>query len=131
VQLLDGAKRSINELLSSLGEPLDFADFEILCALQLKPLSSEELAKLTETQLPQLLRAVRRLLAENLVRVEEGEVSLTPRGERVRARTLPLIERAERTLSAVLSSERRESFSRDLGCILQELGSPQHVPKPR
>jgi DNA-binding MarR family transcriptional regulator len=102
VQLLDSARRSIDELLSSLGEPLDLTDFEILCALRTKQLCPEELATLSETELPELLRAIRRLVAENLVRVKAGEVSLTARGERLRARTVPLVEQVERALLAVL-----------------------------
>lgn len=122
VQLLDSAKRSLDELLSSLGEPLDLTDLEILCALRTKQLCPEALATLSETQLPELLKAIRRLVAENLVRVKAGEVSLTPRGERIRARTEPLVEQAERTLLAALPSARRESFSRELDCILRTLG---------
>jgi DNA-binding MarR family transcriptional regulator len=131
LQLLDSAKRSIDELLSSLGEPLDLTDFDILCALRTKQLCPEELATLSETQLPELLRAIRRLVAENLVRVKAGEVSLTARGERIRARTAPLVEQVERNLLAVLPSARRESFASDLNCIVQKLGSTPRTPKPR
>jgi DNA-binding MarR family transcriptional regulator len=128
--LLDSVKRSIDELLSSLGEPLDLTDFDILCALRTKQLFPEELATLSETQLPELLRAIRRLVAENLVRVQAGEVSLTARGERLRARTVPLVEEAERNLLAVLPPARREHFARELGCIVQKLGSTPRAPKP-
>ena len=128
---MDSAKCSIDELLSSLGEPLDLTDFDILCALRAKQLCPEELATLSETQLPELFRAIRRLVAENLVRVNSGEVSLTARGERVRARTVPLVEEAERNLLAVLPPGRREGFTRELGCILQKLGSTPRAPKPR
>jgi DNA-binding MarR family transcriptional regulator len=131
LQLLDSAKRSIDELLSSLGEPLDLTDFDILCALRTKRLCPEELATLSETQLPELLRAIRRLVAENLVRVKAGEVSLTVRGERLRASTVPLVEEAERNLLAALPSARREGFTRELGCILEKLSSTPRVPKPR
>ena len=131
LQLLGCATRSIDELLSSLGEPLDLTDFDILCALRTRKLYPEELATLSETQLPDLLRAIRRLVAENLVRVQAGEVSLTARGERLRADTVPLIEEAERNLLAVLPSGRREHFARELGCIVQKLSSTPRAPKPR
>jgi DNA-binding MarR family transcriptional regulator len=130
-QLLDSAKCSIDELLSSLGEPLDLTDLDILCALRARQLCPEELATLSETQLPELFRAIRRLVAENLVRVNSGEVSLTARGERVRARTVPLVEEAERNLLAVLPPGRREGFTQELGRILQKFGSTPRAPKPR
>ena len=131
LQLLDSATRAIDELLSSLGEPLDLTDFDILCALRTRQLCPEELAMLSETQLPDLLRAIRRLVAENLVQVRAGEVSLTARGERLHARTVPLVEEAERNLLAVLPSGRREHFARELGCIVQKLSATPRAPKPR